>query len=72
MSGHYCIHRDVGWLKEDDGELVEQYAELPVCGVCVPKHSHFRSRADVPLWPCGEPVSAPDHGPAEPAGGEGL
>lgn len=49
---HYIVHRDIGWLEDDDGELVECYAELPVCGVCVPRHSHFPTRADVPTGPC--------------------
>ena len=45
---HHAIWRDVGWLEDGD----EAYEELEVCGACVPKHSHFPSRADVPLYPC--------------------
>lgn len=45
---HAIVWRDIGWLA--DGE--ENYAEIPVCGLCVPKHSHFASRADVPEGPC--------------------
>jgi len=41
LDRHYIIHRDVGWLQLEDGELVEEYAELPVCVVCVPRHSNF-------------------------------
>lgn len=49
---HYIIWRDIGWLEHVDGERDEAYAELPVCGHCVPRHSHFSSRAEVPEGPC--------------------
>jgi len=52
QDAHYLIYRDIGWSEDDDGEQVTRYAELPVCGVCVPRNSHFRTRAEVPLWPC--------------------
>ena len=52
LDEHAIIHRDIGWLEEDDGERVENYAELPVCVRCVPKHSHFPRREDVPVGPC--------------------
>lgn len=45
---HYLIHRDVGWMEDGD----ETTAELPVCGHCVPKHSWFKTRAEVPTYPC--------------------
>lgn len=45
---HYPIHRDIGWTEDGD----ERYAELAVCGHCVPKHSHFSSRDAVPTYPC--------------------
>lgn len=49
---HGIIHRDIGWLEWDEGEHAEMYAELPVCGLCVPKHSSFPRREDVPEGPC--------------------
>jgi hypothetical protein len=49
---HTIVHRDIGWLEDDEGEQVEMYDELPVCGHCVPKHSHFRRRDEVPVGPC--------------------
>lgn len=52
LDEHAIIHRDIGWLDEDDGDRVENYAELPVCVRCVPKHSHFPRREDVPVGPC--------------------
>jgi len=48
MDDHYPIRRVIGWVSE--GEDV--YDEIEVCGLCVPKHSHFRSREEVPDWPC--------------------
>lgn len=45
---HDIVWRDIGWLEDGD----EEYAEIPVCGQCVPKHSHFSTRADVPEGPC--------------------
>lgn len=50
LARHYLIHRDIGWVEDGD----EKTAELPVCGHCVPKHSWFNTRADVPVWPCGD------------------
>lgn len=49
---HGIVHRDIGWLEWDEGEHAEMYAELPVCGLCVPKHSSFPRREDVPEGPC--------------------
>ncbi|MBK1785125.1 DUF6221 family protein [Prauserella cavernicola] len=48
LDEHAELWRDIGWLADGD----EEYSELPVCGVCVPKHSHFKSRSDVPNGPC--------------------
>lgn len=45
---HGIVHRDIGWL--EDGE--EESGEIPVCGLCVPRHAHFDRRADVPEGPC--------------------
>jgi hypothetical protein len=45
---HHIVHRNVAWL--EDGQ--EAVAELPVCGHCVPRHSAFPSRQDVPEGPC--------------------
>ncbi|MER6956021.1 hypothetical protein [Streptomyces sp. NPDC000618] len=45
---HMLVHRQIGWL--EDGE--EQSAEIPVCGACVPRNSHFQRREDVPEGPC--------------------
>ncbi len=45
---HAEVYRDVGWLEDGD----ERMAELPVCGHCVPRHSWFNSRAEVPAYPC--------------------
>ena len=47
-NDHTIVHRQIGWLA--DGE--EESAELPVCGTCVPKNSHFPSREDVPVGAC--------------------
>lgn len=52
LNEHAIIHRDIGWLEFEDNTFVEQYAEIPVCGTCVPKHSHFRTRAGVPEGAC--------------------
>lgn len=49
---HGIVHRNIGWLEWDEGEHAEMYAELPVCGLCVPKHSSFPRREDVPEGPC--------------------
>ena len=45
---HPVGHREIGWLT-DDGE---EYAELPVCGRCVPKNAHYLRREDVPDREC--------------------
>lgn len=45
---HQSTHRDVGWRDE---EGVEVYGEVEVCRVCVPRYSHFATRADVPTYP---------------------
>ncbi|WP_405699103.1 DUF6221 family protein [Streptomyces sp. NBC_01383] len=45
---HATVSRDIGWL-ESDGEGT---AELPVCGHCVPRNSHYPRRKDVPECPC--------------------
>lgn len=45
---HGIVHRNIGWLEGGDDE----YDEIPVCGLCVPKHSHYRRREDVPEGPC--------------------
>jgi hypothetical protein len=47
-DGHYPIWRCISWTAEDGGE---ETGEIEVCGVCVPKHSSFASRAAVPDWP---------------------
>ena len=47
LSDHYPVWREIGYADGDD----TAYAEIKVCGICVPKHSHFRSRAEVPDWP---------------------
>lgn len=49
---HGIIWRDIGWLEYDEGEWVEASAELPVCVYCVPRHSSFRTRDEVPQGPC--------------------
>lgn len=49
LAEHDTMWRDIGWL---DDERCEVYEELAVCARCVPKHSHFRTRADVPVGPC--------------------
>lgn len=49
---HGIVWRDIGWLAEEDGEMLQEEAELPVCGLCVPRHSSFRRREDVPEGPC--------------------
>lgn len=49
---HDIVWRDIGWLAEEDGEVVEEEAELPVCGLCVERHSSFPRREDVPVGPC--------------------
>ncbi len=54
LERHAIIHRNIGWLEPDDGWQGGSYAELPVCGRCVPKHSHFGSRAEVPEGACIE------------------
>ncbi len=54
LERHAIVHRNINWLELDDGELCEETAEIPVCGRCVPKHSGFRSRAEVPEGPCIE------------------
>lgn len=48
IDEHAIVHRNIGWIA--DGE--EEYGEIPVCGRCVPKHSHYSRRADVPEWCC--------------------
>lgn len=48
LNEHAIIHRDIGWLEFEEGTFVENAAEIPVCGTCVPRHSHFRTRAGVP------------------------
>lgn len=48
IAEHATVHRNIGWL--DDGD--EEHDEIPVCGRCVPKHSHYLSRAEVPEGPC--------------------
>jgi small-conductance mechanosensitive channel len=49
---HGIVWRDVGWLAVEDGEIAEEEAELPVCGLCVPRHSSFERRENVPEGPC--------------------
>lgn len=49
---HYLMWRNVGWFEDDEGEKAEAGAELQVCGLCVPGHSYFESRQDVPEGPC--------------------
>lgn len=45
---HSIVHRDISWLT--DG--AEETAELPVCGLCVPKHAAYPRRKDVPVGVC--------------------
>ncbi|WP_327413220.1 DUF6221 family protein [Streptomyces sp. NBC_01233] len=45
---HGIVHREIGWLA--DGE--EKHGEIPVCGLCVPKHAHYQRRDDVPEGAC--------------------
>ena len=45
---HSIVHRQIGWLEDGD----EEHAEIPVCRKCVPKHSYYERRADVPEGPC--------------------
>lgn len=46
---HAIVHRNIGW-RDDDGEV--ETGEIPVCGSCVPKHTHYLSREIVPEGPC--------------------
>ncbi|MEV5851420.1 MULTISPECIES: DUF6221 family protein [Streptomyces] len=46
---HGIVHRNIGW-RDADGETA--YAELPVCGHCVPKHTHYLTRELVVEGPC--------------------
>ena len=48
LDKHAIIYRQIGWLEDGD----EDNAEIPVCRSCVPKHSHYRRRLDVPEGPC--------------------
>jgi hypothetical protein len=48
IEEHGIVHRNIGWLSYGD----ETYDEVPVCGLCVPKHSHYPRREDVPVGPC--------------------
>jgi hypothetical protein len=48
LDEHAIVHRGIGWLEDGD----EEHAEIPVCGSCVPKHSWYGRRADVPEGPC--------------------
>jgi hypothetical protein len=48
IDEHAIVHRNIGWLADGD----EEYGEIPVCGRCVPKHSHYSRRADVPEGWC--------------------
>ena len=50
LARHFLIYRDIGWMEDGD----ERMEELPVCGHCVPKHSWFKNRSDVPLYPCAD------------------
>lgn len=45
---HGLVYRNVTWLEGG----AETTAELPVCGHCVPRHSAYRDRDDVPEGPC--------------------
>jgi hypothetical protein len=45
---HSVVHREIGWLK--DGQ--EEHDEIPVCSLCVPRHSHYQQREDVPQGSC--------------------
>jgi len=49
---HGMVWRNIGWLEWDEGEHAEMSAEIPVCGLCVPKHSSFPRREDVLEGPC--------------------
>lgn len=50
LDRHPIVWRDIGWLEDGD----TRYEELPVCGRCVPKHSHYASRTEVPTGACEE------------------
>jgi len=45
---HGIVYRDIGWLEGSE----EEGSEISVCGQCVPRHSHFARRQDVPEGPC--------------------
>ena len=49
---HAIVWRDITWLEREDDQLAEAIDELPVCGLCVPRHSSFQSRDAVPEGPC--------------------
>lgn len=48
LDAHPIVWRDIGWLEDSD----ENYEELPACGACVPKHKHYKTRAEVPEGGC--------------------
>lgn len=52
LDEHGIVYRDIGFLEEDGDELVDATEEIPVCGRCVPKHSSFNRREDIPIGPC--------------------
>jgi hypothetical protein len=52
IAEHFELYRDIGWFENDGDEVIEASAELPVCGMCVAKHSHFGKAAEVPSYPC--------------------
>lgn len=66
LERHYIIWRDISWLERDGTEICEESAELPVCGKCVPKHSSFSSRAEVPEGPCADVLDLLDVYPEVP------
>lgn len=45
---HEIVWRDISYI--EDGSEVQK--ETPVCGLCVPRHSAFMSRSEIPEGPC--------------------
>lgn len=52
LDEHAIIERKVGWLETDEDQQIDISDHLPVCRVCVPKNTHFETRADVPTGSC--------------------
>lgn len=55
LDRHRPIWRDIGWLEHHAPDDIEDHIdEIRVCGHCVPRHSSFGSRAEVPDYPCDD------------------